>query len=59
MTEKCKRAKTEVSKASSRSVVGLRRKFGEDVLAHLSRSWELHGKEILELVMTGAALDFF
>jgi hypothetical protein len=30
MTEKCKRAKTKVSKASSRSVVGLRRKFGED-----------------------------
>ena len=37
---------TKASKAGCRSAGGLRRKLGEDFLAHLDRSWELHGREI-------------
>jgi hypothetical protein len=59
MTKKPKRVMTKVSKASSRSAGGLRRKLGEDVLAHLNRSWELHGKEILDRVVTERPLFFF
>ena len=51
MTKKPKHVMTKASKASSRSAVGLRRKLGEDVLAHLDRSWEQHGREILARVM--------
>jgi hypothetical protein len=42
---------TKASKAGCRSAGGLRRKLGEDFLAHLNRSWELHGREILARVM--------
>jgi hypothetical protein len=52
MTKKPKRVMTKVSKAACRSAGGLRRKLGEDVLAHLNRSWEQHGKEILDRVVT-------
>ena len=47
MTKKPTRVMTKASKAGCRSAGGLRRKLGEDFLAHLNRSWELHGREIL------------
>jgi hypothetical protein len=47
MTKKPKRVMTKASKAGCRLAGGLRRKLGEDFLAHLNRSWELHGREIL------------
>ena len=50
MTKKPKRVMTKASKAGCRSAGGLRRKLGEDFLAHLNRSWELHGREILARV---------
>jgi hypothetical protein len=51
MTKKPTRVMTKASKAGCRSAGGLRRKLGEDFLAHLNRSWELHGREILARVM--------
>ena len=59
MTKKPKRVMTKASKAGCRSAGGLRRKFGEDFLAHLNRSWELHGEETVELVRTEQPLKFF
>ena len=50
MTKKPKRVMTKASKAGCRSAGGLRTKPGEDFLAHLNRSWELHGREILARV---------
>ena len=50
MTKKPKRVMTKASKAGCRSAGGLRRKLGEEFLAHLDRSWELHGREILARV---------
>ena len=50
MTKKPKRVMTKASKAGCRSAGGLRTKLGEDFLAHLNRSWELHGREILARV---------
>ena len=50
MTKKPKRVMTKTSKAGCRSADD-RRKLAEDVLAHLNRSWELHGREILARVM--------
>jgi hypothetical protein len=50
MTKKPKRVMTKASKAGCRSAGGLRRKLGEDFLAHLNRYWELHGREILARV---------
>jgi hypothetical protein len=44
------RVMTKASKAGCRSAGGLRRKLGEDFLARLNRSWELHGREILARV---------
>ena len=49
MTKKPKRVMTKTSKAGCRSADD-RRKLAEDVLAHLNRSWELHGREILARV---------
>jgi hypothetical protein len=49
MTKKPKRVMTKASKAGCRSADD-RRKLAEDVLAHLNRSWELHGREILARV---------
>jgi hypothetical protein len=49
MTKKS-RVTTKASKAGCRSAGGLRRKLGEDFLANLNRSWELHGREILDSV---------
>ena len=59
MTKKPKRVMTKASQAACRSAGGLRRKLGEDFLAHLNRSWELHGKEILDRVVTEQPLCFF
>jgi hypothetical protein len=49
MTKKPKRVMTKASKAGCRSAEG-RRKLAEDVFAHLNRSWEQHGCEILARV---------
>jgi hypothetical protein len=51
MTKKPKRVMTKASKAGCRSAGGLRRKLGEDFLADLNRSWELHGREILDSLL--------
>ena len=58
MTKKPKRVMTKASKAGCRSAGGLRRKLGEDFLAHLNRSWALHGREILARVSRGARPNF-
>ena len=58
MTKKPKRVMTKASKAGCRSAGGLRKKPGEDFLAHLNRSWELHGREIGPRVGGAAELYF-
>jgi hypothetical protein len=51
MIKKPERVTTKASKAGCRSAGGSRRKLGEDFLVDLDRSWELHGREILDSVL--------